>query len=693
MKIDQRAFSAVLLGAVLQGAVFPSSAAQPVPAVPGQAPVAATYEYRADVSGTARRQGAVKAGGINWNCSGAYCTTAGPWPVPSVEACHALAEQVGFIKRYGHATRQLTPAQLKSCNAKPAATTAKAKTPPAAMIGKGGIAAGARPGVQPALDPGVAANLKPQHIEPMTPGVNVGRAGASATGVPLPGAAAQAMPGVQPGMAATPGLTPGAAPGASPSGTGGGGRHATPQMIEEIRTAAGGIATRPNITAVRGSTPDGYCSTNGYFRVVGTNFGQSQGGRRVVLARRDVPVLEATVRSWSDTLVEATFGSNPAIDPGVAYNVGLQDERGRWISNIDRQVRRCPDRLEIVGTIRIENCAAGPSNVVVEIVDGLNVWRVNATAVPGNDFLFQYRSPALRPGGYSLRPSLTGIVCNGGAWTPENPRVTVSYRLPQVTQDLQFAVPAREFRLPLTTVAGLVRDAFRGLVVHLNNFDPATGGERANDSYVRLPERLGGGEWQLALLPVRTGPRTYYVNDVNLQSATVRATATGLRVQLDFESDNNAGRLELVGVCRDDAGCIVGAPDVDLRLRVFIDLALALHLVPGTGHTLSFSDVSVTAEPATVVSGACQLNWCALIGAPLPIHECMFDVCDLATNYRSTIRSAVEGSIRSALDTQDVRNRIGRAIREELTRLGIGSLTGVRIEGSNLVLTYLDNAR
>jgi len=691
VKIDQRVFGSMLLGAVLQGAVFPSSAAQPVPALPAKVPVAATYEYQADMSGTARRQGPVKAGGIDWNCSGARCTTAGPWPVPSVEACRALAEQVGLIKRYGHATRQLTPEQLKSCNRNVAPTTAATAKTPAAMIAKGGLAAGAKPGVQPALDPGVAAKLEPQRIERMTPGdPNVGRAGASATGVP--GAAAQALPGVQPGMAATPGLTPGAGAGAGASGMGGGGRYATPQMIDEIRTAAAGIATRPNITSVHGDQYGVTCST-GDFRVVGTNFGGSQGSRRLVLARRDVAVAEATVRSWSDTLIEAAFAAHPAISPGVAYNVGLQDERGQWISNIDRQVLVCPE-LEIAGTIRIENCGAGPDNIVLEVRDGRNVWPVSVTAVPGNDFLFQYRSPLPRAQGYSLHSRLTGIECRGGVWTPEMPLpFTASYGQPQLRRDLQFAVPARELRLPLTTVAGLVRNAFRGLVVHLNNFDPATGGERANDSYVRLPERLGGGQWQLPLFPVRTGPRTYYVNDVNLQSTTVRATDTGLRVQLDFESDNNAGRMELVGVCRDDAGCIVGAPDVDLSLRVFIDLALARHFVSGTGHTVSFSDVSVTAEPTTVVNGVCQLNWCALVGAPLPISECVFDVCDLVTSYRSTIRRVVEDSIRNALDTQDVRNRIGRAIREELTRLGVGSLTGVRIEGSNLVLTYLDNAR
>lgn len=692
MRIDQRAFSAMLLGAALQGAVFPLPAAQPAPAVPAKVPVAAIYEYRAEVSGPARRQGSVKAGGIDWKCSGARCTTAGPWPVPSVEACRALAREVGVITRYGHAKRELTAEELQRCNSGVASAAAGAKKLPAA-IGKAGIAAGAKSGVQATLDPNVAANLTPQqHATPMAPGISAGRAGASAIGAPVPGgAAAQAAPGLRPGMAATPQLIPGAGSGAGSSGMGGG-RYATPGMIDEIRTAAAGIATRPNIAAVHGNQADGYCSTGG-FRVVGTNFGASQGGRRLVLARRNVAVAEATVRSWSDTLIEADFGTHSALTLGVAYNVGLQDERGQWISNVDRQVLVC-DELQVLGTIRVENCGAGPENIVLEVGDGLNVWRVPVTAQPGNDFLFQYRSALPRVGQYTLRSRLTGIECRGGAWTPEMPlRFSASYRQPQLRQDLQFAVPAREFRLPLTAVAGLVRDAFQGLVVHLNNFDPATGGERANDSYVRLPEGLGGGEWQLNLPPVRMGPRTYYVNDVNLESTAVRAAERGLRVQLDFESRDNAGRMELVGTCRDDAGCIVGAPDVDLTLRVIIDLALAQHFVSGAGYTVSFSDVSVTAEPTTMVHGACLLNWCALVGAPLPISECVFDVCDFATGYRSTIRSAVESSIRSALDTQDVRNRVGRAIREELTRLGIGSLTGVRIEGGTLVLTYLDNAR
>lgn len=78
---------------------------------------AETFQYSADTTAPARRQGMVSAAGINWNCLGSRCTTSGPWATPAIGACRALAQQVGPLRSYGHKGRMLTAGELQQCNA------------------------------------------------------------------------------------------------------------------------------------------------------------------------------------------------------------------------------------------------------------------------------------------------------------------------------------------------------------------------------------------------------------------------------------------------------------------------------------------------------------------------------------------------------------------------------------------------
>jgi hypothetical protein len=75
-----------------------------------------TYAYTATTVAKPNKQGVVTASSIQWNCTASGCTTKGPWPVPGVGACKALAQQVGAVKAYGHPGRQLSAADLARCN-------------------------------------------------------------------------------------------------------------------------------------------------------------------------------------------------------------------------------------------------------------------------------------------------------------------------------------------------------------------------------------------------------------------------------------------------------------------------------------------------------------------------------------------------------------------------------------------------
>lgn len=112
----------------------------------------ADYAYTATTVGSPKKQGAVMASKITWNCNATGCKTTGPWPTPGVGACRALAVLVGPIRSYGHPGAQLSAADLENCNrgltggAAQAAASNKPATP-AAQPGTAG-ALGVRPALQ-----------------------------------------------------------------------------------------------------------------------------------------------------------------------------------------------------------------------------------------------------------------------------------------------------------------------------------------------------------------------------------------------------------------------------------------------------------------------------------------------------------------------------------------------------------------
>jgi hypothetical protein len=92
--------------------------------------VAQQYTYVARTAAPVARQGAVTAGILTWQCQSSACSIAGPWPIPSPEACAQLAAEVGRIIEYGRPGRVLDAAGLATCNAGLAATAPSAPAGP-----------------------------------------------------------------------------------------------------------------------------------------------------------------------------------------------------------------------------------------------------------------------------------------------------------------------------------------------------------------------------------------------------------------------------------------------------------------------------------------------------------------------------------------------------------------------------------
>jgi hypothetical protein len=101
----------LIAGACLAVALVPARvSAQAVTVKPGN------YVYTAVTEGAPRTQGTVNASGIPWQCGAKHCTATGPWPVPGLGSCKALAKVVGRIRSYGHPARQLSAQDLEACN-------------------------------------------------------------------------------------------------------------------------------------------------------------------------------------------------------------------------------------------------------------------------------------------------------------------------------------------------------------------------------------------------------------------------------------------------------------------------------------------------------------------------------------------------------------------------------------------------
>jgi hypothetical protein len=74
--------------------------------------------------------------------------------------------------------------------------------------------------------------------------------------------------------------------------------------------------------------------------VRGGGFGARQGTRRVHLGGFGISV-RLTVVEWSDQRLRVVIPDDPRIQQGQLYYIGVQDDRGQWISNISERIRIC----------------------------------------------------------------------------------------------------------------------------------------------------------------------------------------------------------------------------------------------------------------------------------------------------------------------------------------------------------------
>lgn len=110
--------------------------AKPPLAQPSKPPAAvASVAVSAETVAASRRQGLVQAAGVAWQCLGNRCTAQTSVKAPTVMLCRALAQQVGPVNSFLHASQPLTAIELQQCNADiPSAPAISAPLSPAPTV-------------------------------------------------------------------------------------------------------------------------------------------------------------------------------------------------------------------------------------------------------------------------------------------------------------------------------------------------------------------------------------------------------------------------------------------------------------------------------------------------------------------------------------------------------------------------------
>jgi hypothetical protein len=608
-----------------------------------------------------KKNSRIKLAGIQWSCRAKQCRAKSSWPKSPLQACKLLVAKTQRVKSFSLARKSLNKSQINQCN-----QVVKKQAKASLLTNKKFIPKGI--GTSPAKLPSSQPAKRPVQM-PASPslavkGAPVGVASRQNNAI-LPSGAGRGVP--------TPGFR------------GDDGRPSNQDAAQAIREAAAARSTQGRIESVVPTETANACilptnSRPGQFIISGSRFGTNAAGRKIVLATasRNTVVAEASIVSWSDTRIVAHISSRERNIPRARrYVVAMKDARNQWASNLTKRIYVCPDKVTIQGKVTLDHCSAGLSNVKIGLsVDGVARRDLAVTAVPGDSFAMQYKIslPASANMDIVASPKLVGVSCPGGSWTPLNKRFSLGFRRYRATQDFDYHVGLQRLSLPMNAIARIVQDQFVGMEMRMNNYDPVTRNRKSNDTRLKMPPALGGEERIYDIPPVAQDPRTYYVHDINLNNISVRATSTGLKLTMAFET---AG-TEFIGFCRpsnagEELSCLVGAPDVQARLSVDVFLELERYYSHGAPVSISFGSVRVVANLNAQAGGICKA----------------IDVCNLFSNYKRQIKRAIEVNLMSSLDTTAVRDQVANALLPSLRGFRIGRVNSARVEGGNFVIRYI----
>lgn len=291
-------------------------------------------------------------------------------------------------------------------------------------------------------------------------------------------------------------------------------------------------------------------------------------------------------------------------------------------------------------TVRIGNPArSGHPSAPVRLANG-SIRMTYSIAVGSDD------DPNL-PDQVVVTPQVSASVCGTAAFTPRSR--TVATGATAVNFDYQAATTGR-FTIPLDTFVLFANSFLSGVRLHLNN-------DRVQNSFVTLGDvttafDIAADKKDLPFpLP---GSASFYVRDMNLISANLSRSPTGLNLRLRFEENG----IEVKGY-HSTLGDI-GMTDFQMR-NTALNLSGGLR-VRNAKLTLGFTNPHLDA--ITTSTGGCNvlgLDWCNLLFGTSGSLKKSFELTAFTRLNSATIQSTLTDKLMEGLAQLGITGRIGTA--------------------------------
>jgi hypothetical protein len=330
----------------------------------------------------------------------------------------------------------------------------------------------------------------------------------------------------------------------------------------------------------------------------------------------------------------------------------------------------------ISGAVDLGGCVTTANNVHIRLLKGGDTYFGTVTPSGNN---FTWLAEDLPGGTYTVRSSLSGGVCRFGRWLTDKVTTSVANGGTRTGIDFRYQMPSKITRVPGSSIAGAARVKAGDLAVRLHNLGPQHGASRlGNASSLTVAGRSFPFDVAEGFVDVDpcglcpdAGDGRFYVNDLRSNLTKFDWLPTrGLQIALGFEE---AGR-EIKGYYTPpftNASIDSLMPDVQIsgarlttRVVPVVDGIGGIKLVP-SGSPTFIGNMQAT--------GPCDIAG--------------FDPCDALFGYKNRIRDAATGGVNAALTNPTIQNLVRDQIRVVLNSFGIGTVTGVFLDGEDVVIT------
>ncbi|MBE9531981.1 MAG: hypothetical protein IME98_04160 [Proteobacteria bacterium] len=260
------------------------------------------------------------------------------------------------------------------------------------------------------------------------------------------------------------------------------------------------------------------------------------------------------------------------------------------------------------------------------------------------------------------------------------------------SEELPLAVVYQE-DFPTLTMASLLEDIFSKMDIRLNNYGPQRSGSRLieKDSFITFNREPGTERFHLSIpehtilaFPTSENEKegdlfSYYINDLNMDNATVTKLRDGWSMTFYFEKIDD----ELIGVDTDNLDIRAYVPVHERPLNLQID---DLKIVV---------DFDLTARGGDMVIAQKKIeSFGSISGSEAGCLYNEQDVCkELSTFQEKEVLAQLSKVMALALDAKSTHALFAEAVKPWRAGYSMGEIIEVALDNSDVILNYLPPKR